>query len=63
MWIPADLVYLGTAGTLFMRWLLSLEAHDPRREQALRPAPVTPAGRFPALRPAVGDGADQEGGA
>ena len=57
MWVPADLVYLGTAGVLFMRWLASLEAASPRREEAVVPVPVS------ASHGAVIDGADQEGGA
>lgn len=46
MWIPADLVYLGAAGTLFMGWLLSLERaspRHPRQESPDRgPLPVAP---------------------
>jgi putative membrane protein len=66
MWVPADLVYLGTAGVVFMRWLLSLERASPRREAPLRPPPVqAPAGgrRVVASRAAVGDHGDLEGGA
>jgi putative membrane protein len=45
MWVPADLIYLGVAGTLFMRWLVSLERTSPRREVPdRRPLPVAPAG-------------------
>ena len=45
MWVPADLIYLGAAGTLFMRWLMSLERTSPRREMPdRRPLPVAPAG-------------------
>ena len=45
MWIPADLVYLGAAGTLFMGWLLSLERASPRQEAPdPRPVPVARAG-------------------
>ena len=43
--VPADLVYLGAAGTLFMSWLLSLERASPRQEAPdRRPVPVAPAG-------------------
>jgi putative membrane protein len=38
MWVPADLVYLGTAGALFMGWLASLERASPRQEVPLRPS-------------------------
>jgi putative membrane protein len=73
MWIPADLVYLGSAATLFMRWLLSLEGAAPRRDEHLRP-PV-PMRRTPRpvgqremtmvaeRRTAVADRADEEEGA
>ena len=45
MWVPADLIYLGAAGTLFMRWLMSLERASPRQEAPdRRPLPVAPAG-------------------
>jgi putative membrane protein len=45
MWVPADLVYLGAAGTLFMRWLMSLERASPRQQAPdRRPLPVAPAG-------------------
>jgi putative membrane protein len=37
MWVPADLVYLGTAGALFMAWLMSLERASPRQEAPARP--------------------------
>jgi putative membrane protein len=66
MWIPADLVYLGTAGTLFMRWLVSLERTSPRRELPLRPPLAeAPAGgrRVVASRAAPADRPDQEEGA
>jgi putative membrane protein len=66
MWVPADLVYLGAAGTLFMRWLLSLERASPRQQAPARPSlpPAPGGGRWlPASRSGVADGADQEGGA
>jgi len=45
MWVPADLIYLGAAGTLFMRWLMSLERASPRQQAPdRRPLPVVPAG-------------------
>jgi putative membrane protein len=62
MWIPADLVYLGTAGWLFARWLLSLERETPRAEQAVRPSPVRrPAVAASQARAAVADPTTEEG--
>jgi putative membrane protein len=66
MWIPADLVYLGSAAALFMRWLLSLEGAAPRLGEDLRPPrPVRRQGMTMAAarRTAVADRADGEGGA
>jgi putative membrane protein len=73
MWIPADLVYLGSAATLFMRWLLSLEGAAPRHDENLRPPvpvrrtprPVRQQGMRMVAEPrmAVADRADEEGGA
>jgi putative membrane protein len=46
MWVPADLVYLGAAGTLFMGWLVSLERASPRHPRqeppGRRPLPAAP---------------------
>jgi putative membrane protein len=64
MWVPADLVYLGSAGWLFARWLLSLERETPRAEQAVRPSPVQDGQSTAAVshpRAAVADPPTEEG--
>jgi cytochrome c oxidase assembly factor CtaG len=69
MWIPADLVYLGSAAALFMRWLLSLEGAAPRHDENLRPPvpvrhtprPVHQQGMTMVANMAVADRADEEG--
>jgi len=64
MWVPADLVYLGAAGAVFLRWLASLERASPRDAPAQPSLPVAPGGRWrSAPRSVVADRADQEGGA
>jgi putative membrane protein len=70
MWVPADLVYLGSAAALFTRWLLALDREQPRQEQALRAGmtiAASPSGavvarghRSSGARP---ERADEEGGA
>jgi hypothetical protein len=64
MWVPADLIYLSAAGTLFMRWLVSLEHTSPRRQAPDRPAPpATSDGRpwRPASQSPVGHDAGRKG--
>ena len=66
MWVPADLVYLGSAAALFTRWLLALEREQPRQEQALRPGPVPSRGGDAGARTRAGAahpaGAGRRGG-
>ena len=42
MWVPADLIYLGAAAALFIRWLTSMEGEDPWQEQAAQPPASIP---------------------
>ena len=42
MWVPADLIYLGAAAALFLRWLTSMEGDDPWQEQAAQPPASIP---------------------